>query len=357
MEIRLLLRSSILTSFARRLKVRWFQWAYREEMQDKDVIVAEGQHPSIVAHSFGTYILGHALLKYDWLTFNKVILCGSILPQDFPWDKLIERGQVQAVRNEHGVRDIWTGLVRWFVAGTGPSGRHGFKCSHGRFEQEKFVYAHSEYFEKGHMEAKWLPFLGTTLPVIPAGTTVVERPRTSRPWGLYAVQLLVVALLLFAYYQLRPKVQLPGTLTWTEVRLSPSSEKHLPPLDLVDDVLKGDQYPGGSQVIKRVEKARKDNGYEPPDAQWKAFQCSLIPANIGVKTGVNAWIAVYVFTEANERWVVRKPQSDDVGPVVNLEPPGSGQDYRLLLLAIPLDSKSYTAMTEPANFIEVTLHQ
>jgi serine/threonine-protein kinase len=176
-----------LLPLARSAKVKWFRRIYREETQDRDVPLADGQYPSIVAHSFGTYILGNALLKYDWLTFNKVILCGSILPQDFPWDKLIERGQVQAVRNEYGMKDIWTGLVRWFVAGTGPSGRRGFKCSHKRVEQEEFVYDHSEYFDKGHMEAKWLPFLNRDLSPIPKSAIVVDMLRTSRPWAMYAL--------------------------------------------------------------------------------------------------------------------------------------------------------------------------
>lgn len=65
------------------------------------------ERPSIVAHSFGTYIFGNALMRYPFLRFNKVLLCGSILPADFPWDVLVDRGQVQAVRNEHGARDTW----------------------------------------------------------------------------------------------------------------------------------------------------------------------------------------------------------------------------------------------------------
>ena len=176
-----------LSPWARRAKIQWFRRAYSEEMENRKVLLAEGKLPSIVAHSFGTYILGNALLKYDWLRFNKVILCGSILPHDFPWDKLIERGQVQAVRNEYGVKDVWTGVVRWFVARTGPSGRKGFLCRHERFEQEEFNYEHSEYFDRGHMGAKWLPFLNRSLPPIPPSTGPVTSPKMIRPWGLYAI--------------------------------------------------------------------------------------------------------------------------------------------------------------------------
>ncbi|HEV8384368.1 MAG TPA: hypothetical protein VGQ11_05805, partial [Candidatus Acidoferrales bacterium] len=83
--------------------------------------------PSIIAHSFGSYLVGHSLLKYDYLKFDKVILCGSILPRDFPWTRLVARGQVDYVYNDFGGRDVWCGTVGFGIPGkTGPSGRDGF---------------------------------------------------------------------------------------------------------------------------------------------------------------------------------------------------------------------------------------
>jgi hypothetical protein len=185
-----------LLPWQRETKVRWFRKTYDEETHDREVNLRDGEYPSIIVHSFGAYILGNALLKYDWLRFDKVILCGSILPPDFPWDQLIERGQVQAVRNECGARDFWTWIVTWFVRGTGPSGRTGFICRHDRFEQEAFYYDHSEYFEKGHMRAKWLPFLSRSYSSHAPRAGTVTRPRESRPWGLYFLYLLLGVLVL-----------------------------------------------------------------------------------------------------------------------------------------------------------------
>jgi serine/threonine-protein kinase len=172
--------------------VKWFREVYTHETQDKRVRLSERDKPSIVAHSFGTYILGNAMLKYDWLRFDKVILCGSILPMDFPWDKLIERGQVQAVRNEYGVQDVWVKLVSWFVAGTGPSGHKGFSVAHDRLLQEEFDYEHSEYFDSGHMQAKWLPFLNERYREILPSTLTAPRVRLTRPLGLYAIYVIVI---------------------------------------------------------------------------------------------------------------------------------------------------------------------
>ncbi len=100
-------------SWQREAKVRWFRTNYQDLLSDRRLALNDNNRPSIVAHSFGTYILGYSLIKYRNIKLDKVILCGSILPNDFPWHEIIERGQVGSVRNEYGVKDIWVRLVRW----------------------------------------------------------------------------------------------------------------------------------------------------------------------------------------------------------------------------------------------------
>jgi Carboxypeptidase regulatory-like domain len=188
---------AFVTPWTREAKLGWLRRRYDAEMNDRRLTLAKGRTPSVVAHSFGTYILGYTLLRFDHIRFDKVILCGSILPPDFPWDRLIERGQVQAVRNEYGVRDPWVKRVRWFVRGTGPSGAVGFTCRHARLEQEEFDFDHSDYFGLDHMEDRWVPYLDRALPETPraeAGPRI-PRPKTAPPWGLYAA---VLALALLA---------------------------------------------------------------------------------------------------------------------------------------------------------------
>jgi hypothetical protein len=191
---------AFLTPWSREAKLVWLGRQYDAEINDRRLRIDEGQAPSVVAHSFGTYILGYTLLRYDFIRFDKVILCGSILPVDFPWDKLIERGQVQAVRNEFGVRDPWVKRVRWFVRGSGPSGASRFTCEHDRLEQEEFEYDHGDYFGIGHMEDRWIPFLNKPLPEISRSkdSARVPRPQTSAPWCLYG--LLLTALLVAAVF-------------------------------------------------------------------------------------------------------------------------------------------------------------
>lgn len=174
-----------LLPWSRLAKVRWFRTTYETEFPTRFDSL---ERPSVIAHSFGTYILGNALLRYPYLRFRKVLLCGSILPTTFPWDALIERGQVQAVRNEYGTEDVWTKLVAWFVPGTGPSGIVGFRSEHARFEQKRYTFSHSEYFERGHMASQWVPFLKRRLDVLPPQDLRVSPPKSEqRPWGLYVL--------------------------------------------------------------------------------------------------------------------------------------------------------------------------
>jgi hypothetical protein len=188
---------AFLKPWRRESQIGWLRGQYDAEIHDRRLAIENGQTPSVVAHSFGTYILGYTLLTFDFIRFNKVILCGSILPIDFPWDKLIERGQVQAVRNEFGVRDLWVKRVQCFVRGTGPSGAAGFTCKHDRLEQEKFNYRHSQYFGLDHMEDRWIPFLNKPLAEIPRvkNGPPIPWPQTSAPWCLYGLILIVTTAL------------------------------------------------------------------------------------------------------------------------------------------------------------------
>ena len=104
----------------RRRQVDWFRDRYTADMRGCSSL------PSIIAHSFGTYIVAEAMRIYPEVRFNRVIRCGSIVRQDFPWSRLIDTGRVQRVLNECRQRDFWAGIVVWAVGDTGPSGVKGF---------------------------------------------------------------------------------------------------------------------------------------------------------------------------------------------------------------------------------------
>lgn len=147
---------SLINPWAREKKVRWFLEQYTQ-------IRATAKGPvSVIAHSFGSYIVAEAMRKFPQITFDRIILCGSIVPVNYDWDVVItNRGQAKEVLNQYGKQDIWVRVAEWAVASAGPSGYKGFKKRAGGavFEQEFTDYSHSEYFFDGNFRDNWVPFL------------------------------------------------------------------------------------------------------------------------------------------------------------------------------------------------------
>lgn len=159
---------SLLMPWSRSRKVEWFHRTYSEKF------AGGGRKPSVIAHSFGSYIVTRAMLKYDDIRFERVILCGSIVSRSYPWRAvLLARDQADAVLNEAGGRDMWAAMVEWVVSDAGASGVSGFEdTAEGRLVQlihER--HAHSDYFYRQNYERRWLPFLQgrPVQPVMPAG--------------------------------------------------------------------------------------------------------------------------------------------------------------------------------------------
>ena len=131
----------------------------------------------IVAHSFGTHLVGWSLqrlAKKSELHVHTVILAGSVLKPSFPWDALMQPSRVYRVVNECGTRDNVLIVNQLFVLFTGLAGRVGFVAGTGeRFRNRYFRFGHSGYFRdetgklsKEFMQKQWIPLL-TSAKAIP----------------------------------------------------------------------------------------------------------------------------------------------------------------------------------------------
>jgi len=117
------------------------------------------RRPCLAAHSFGTWIVCNAMLKYDDIKLDKILLCGSILPCDFDWAKLFSRDQVALVRNERGHKDPWPAWAARVVPRTGTSGSEGFDWFVSAVEDVAYnEFGHSDFLHMRHLEEHWLPF-------------------------------------------------------------------------------------------------------------------------------------------------------------------------------------------------------
>lgn len=110
---------------------------------------------SVVAHSFGTYLLSKILDDSTDIKLARVVLCGSIIPTGYRWDKV--KSRVDSVVNEVGTSDFWPLIAKLVTWGYGESGTTGFKTSfvHDRYHQG----GHSDFFSIEYMEKFWLPFI------------------------------------------------------------------------------------------------------------------------------------------------------------------------------------------------------
>ncbi|MYM86930.1 hypothetical protein GTP91_06985 [Rugamonas sp. FT82W] len=122
---------------------------------------------SILAHSFGTYVIAKYLSEAGDLTskFDSIILCGSILSKEFDWSLYLEKN-IGRVLNTVSEEDQWVKYMpeggRVLVSDPlyGDAGREGFNCSHPNFSQVRSkLLQHSNIFKDDVIRGLWLPFL------------------------------------------------------------------------------------------------------------------------------------------------------------------------------------------------------
>lgn len=143
-------------------RARTVEWLHHE--LDHLRREARAEKVSVIAHSFGTYMLGAVLEKYRQHRFDKLILLGSILDRAYRWKEKLEDWRVGFVHNEYGTQDEWPRRAARVVRDAGDSGSLGFLEEHPRLHNEKHAYGHSDYFTLGHCTSFWLPVLRRHLP-------------------------------------------------------------------------------------------------------------------------------------------------------------------------------------------------
>ena len=170
---------------AREKQVRWFVDEYTRIRQGSTAKI------SVIAHSFGTYIVAGALEKYAEVNLDSIIFCGSIVRPDYAWSRLIP-GQAKRVLNDFGRLDRWVKLVAWFIGDAGPSGARGFDDEAGGHVQQRLrpKFRHSDYFYRLNYQGTWIPFLRGEPPHMEPGDE-----RWSRNWRFLVTKAAIVMIL------------------------------------------------------------------------------------------------------------------------------------------------------------------
>lgn len=116
---------------------------------------------SIIAHSFGTHVLGECLRKYEVVRPHRLILCGGVLSRQFPWNAVTRRIAAQgtfSVLNECGDTDAWPVVAEICVSRYGASGAYGFLEPDGVSTRYR-KGGHGLFFDEPHVAKSWIPFL------------------------------------------------------------------------------------------------------------------------------------------------------------------------------------------------------
>jgi hypothetical protein len=136
---------------------------------------------SIIAHSFGTYVVSHILKENFDLKFRRIIFCGSVVQYSFPFEQFYHRFR-PPILNEVGTQDVWPAMAESVTWGYGSAGTYGFRrpLVKDRWHNDA---GHGYFLTSEFCNKYWLPYL-TEGRVVPAS----DKP--NRP-GLW-VQLLSI---------------------------------------------------------------------------------------------------------------------------------------------------------------------
>lgn len=167
----------------------WFPFYFRKKPIERVLreirgITAQDRNArvAVVAHSFGTYIISRILAEQPDVIINRLLLCGSIIDDEYRWDLIPKRPP--SVLNDVGTEDIWPVAAKVSTWGFGSSGTFGFKTY---TVQDRFhKLGHSDFFSLNHIRQYWIPY-------ILSGQIVKSSWGAERPPASTAVSILTVA--------------------------------------------------------------------------------------------------------------------------------------------------------------------
>jgi len=112
---------------------------------------------SIIAHSFGTWVVTKIIEDNFLLKFNRLIFCGSVADANFKSENYSGYFN-HPVLNEIGDKDIWPALAKSITWGYGTAGVEGFSSARAT-NRRHAGYKHGDFLKKAFCDDHWISFL------------------------------------------------------------------------------------------------------------------------------------------------------------------------------------------------------
>jgi len=182
---------------------------FRQRAADRiwtDIQYARQLHPdadvSIIAHRFGTYVVTRILKQQFTLGLKRLILCGSVVKYDFPFEQIQNRFTPPLI-NEVGTRDPWPAVAEALTFGYGSAGTFGFNRpgARDRFHNGQ---SHGYFLTQEFTRKYWVPLLANDQ-VVDADIEAAAPPLWIKLLSIFKLRyvLAAIVILVAAFYLLR----------------------------------------------------------------------------------------------------------------------------------------------------------
>lgn len=205
----------------------------------------------VIAHSFGTYVITKILSENPDIRLGGLILCGSVVSEDYRWDINHKSISNSRILNECGDRDIWPNFAKSFSWGYGPTGRLGFGVESVRDRFHNL--SHSGFFTKEFVLKNWVPLVRNWEVV----DSEHELNRGAAPWWFGFATVFPIKLSILA-------LAVTGALAYSGIMNKNSNYKIIPPLDTAiskELVISKDQLIPIGGTLTQKETLITENGY------------------------------------------------------------------------------------------------
>jgi pimeloyl-ACP methyl ester carboxylesterase len=122
----------------------------------------EPSEMSVIAHSFGTYVVSRILTDYPDFKWKRIIFCGSVVREDYPLQN-VTRLFRHPLLNEIGTKDFLPALAESAGWGYGSVGSTGFNRPPVETRWHT-GFRHSDFLTAEFCNRSWIPFLNGEKP-------------------------------------------------------------------------------------------------------------------------------------------------------------------------------------------------